>query len=204
MTNAGRDRSIPNGGYGFFTMGDSMGEIADDIVGDMYERDDMGWEGFDEDYDPAPGPHNVEMEITVMRETDKAVLARTEEHGDVWMPKSKVAFNPKRTVASVPGWLEARWREERRGGMSTAPCIVPPGRRKSKVADPRPMTIVTWKDDIPGGMREKYESLYGERFLFFGEILNMPGHGTFINIDTNKTIVGLHVDSFRETTEDET
>ncbi len=209
MTNAGRDRSIPNSGYGFFTTEEGMGEHADDALEGVYTSH---WEsdpyGNEDGFDPTPAPKNVHIGIEVLRKTDKAVLARTDEFGDVWMPLSKVCFSANMKSASVPKWLEVKWHQERNGqAVIPARAAVPPGRRKAESKGPRPMTVVKYRDDLPEDMLKTYTKTYGMTdmgFLFVGEILNMPGHGLFINRYNDKTLPGLHIDSFRELTENET
>ena len=43
----------------------------------------------------------------------------------------------------------------------------------------------------------------GNRYIFLGEITNMPCHGVFIDCVTNQIIHGLHIDDFKEVPEDE-
>ena len=58
--------------------------------------------------------------------------------------------------------------------------------------------------DLHGDAR--YENAYpfktGERVLFLGEVVKMPGHCIVVN-KRGQTLWGYHTDNFREPTEDE-
>lgn len=41
------------------------------------------------------------------------------------------------------------------------------------------------------------------RYLYLGEIVNMPGHGVFVGMKTNVVYTGYHIDEFEEITEEE-
>lgn len=44
----------------------------------------------------------------------------------------------------------------------------------------------------------------GRDYLFLGEIIQMPGHGVFLDMETGQTYSGYHIDEFRESLEEET
>jgi hypothetical protein len=54
---------------------------------------------------------------------------------------------------------------------------------------------------------KKYWKLYPfttqDRFVFLGEIVNMPDHGIFVNTKTGQVHSGYDLDGFVELTEDE-
>ena len=64
----------------------------------------------------------------------------------------------------------------------------------------RPMTQVTWDiDTYSNEDQHTYRKTFGRGpFLFVGEILNMPGHGFFIDMNKGKNLTGLHIENFKE------
>ena len=42
-----------------------------------------------------------------------------------------------------------------------------------------------------------------KRFVFMGEIPNMPEHGIVMEIDSNKILVGIHIENYMECSKDE-
>ena len=64
----------------------------------------------------------------------------------------------------------------------------------------RKMTLCTFKDnntEYPPNIKRL------SPFIFLGEITNMEGHGIFLSHQTGKIVSGLHIDAFRECTENE-
>lgn len=59
------------------------------------------------------------------------------------------------------------------------------------------------KKTFDKAFKGKHPLLEKGPFLFFGEIVNMPGHCTVMNYTTYEFISGVHTDNFRELTEDE-
>lgn len=46
-----------------------------------------------------------------------------------------------------------------------------------------------------------YRDLVGKTFVYLGEIVNMPGHGIFVDYKSGKCYNGYHIDEFSELTE---
>jgi hypothetical protein len=69
----------------------------------------------------------------------------------------------------------------------------------------RPFSLVKYNfDSTP---KEWYSQLPFKKkdiFVFLGEILQVPDHGVFLNIKTNKIYSGYHLSEFLEVPEEET
>ena len=48
----------------------------------------------------------------------------------------------------------------------------------------------------PEGYEDKYDFKNGQRFVFLGEIPNMPGHCVVADCDTGKVHSGYHIENF--------
>lgn len=59
-------------------------------------------------------------------------------------------------------------------------------------------SIVTWRDEET---HKHYEGFKGfgkdKKFLYLGDIANMPGHAILINMRTDKFVIGFHTENFR-------
>lgn len=72
--------------------------------------------------------------------------------------------------------------------------------------NPRPMTMVKLRFDKDEEIECKTPFRAEEKnltFLYVGEIVNQEGHGLFIRNKDEKVFVALHIDDFRELTEEE-
>jgi hypothetical protein len=72
------------------------------------------------------------------------------------------------------------------GSLADIPDVIPP------------MSIVTWQDEETHKHYEHFSGFGKDRkFLYFGDIANMPGHAVLMNMRTNKFVVGFHTENFR-------
>lgn len=75
--------------------------------------------------------------------------------------------------------------------------------KKKKTKKIRPMSLV--KYDFDSIDKEWYKHIplkKNSRLIFIGEILQVPGHGLFVDLDSKKCMV-FHPDEFIEVPEDE-
>lgn len=65
----------------------------------------------------------------------------------------------------------------------------------------RPMALC--KADLKDAPVDAYPFNDGDKFVFLGEIEQMPGHCVVVRLSDNKIFTCYHTDSFVELTEDE-
>lgn len=69
---------------------------------------------------------------------------------------------------------------------------------------PRKLSLVKFDyDNVPKSQHHYYPFKKGKAYLFFGEIVNMPGHCA-VAAHGGTVYFGYHTDNFVELTEDET
>ena len=75
--------------------------------------------------------------------------------------------------------------------------------KKIKDKIPRKLSLVKFDfTDLPLEYHSSYPFIKEQRYLFLGEIANMPGHCAVIG-DNSVTYFGYHTENFIELTEDE-
>lgn len=72
--------------------------------------------------------------------------------------------------------------------------------------EPRQYSLVVFKDWYKKELKKfnMQSWIDHEPFIYFGEIPNMPGHAVLVSHKTGKVFSGLHIEDFRELTEEET
>lgn len=53
-------------------------------------------------------------------------------------------------------------------------------------------------DSVPKNWSNKLPFKKADVFIYLGEIIQMPGHGIFVNYKTGKIHMGFHIDEFLE------
>lgn len=63
------------------------------------------------------GDDQVQLEVEVLRESDKALLVRTDDGGEAWIPKSQIHDDSEvYSLKSSPGtMIVSRWIAEQKG-----------------------------------------------------------------------------------------
>ncbi|TWT56293.1 hypothetical protein [Allorhodopirellula solitaria] len=70
---------------------------------------------------------------------------------------------------------------------------------------PRYLSLVRFDfKSVPNDYHAKYPFMDTRRYIFFGEIPNMPGHCVVADHQTGQLYSGYHTENFVELTEDET